>query len=217
MLPLLTTGLLALWAAIAAARPQAAPIRPPTGVPKVITVEPEADSEGSGCRPGTIGVAFARDNSAMTIIFDGFKAGVGPKAGSLKKRAFCRVTVTMNIPGYAFDVSSVDFQGFISIEKGVDASLVSRWKWIDSTGADMKGKGNTQMKLTGPFRDDFVLHKDDEVPESEQSVCSKVDAKFQLSLSATLNTSNATAAGEVSGDATSSGFKQILNLGWRKC
>lgn len=116
---------------------------PPKGAATVGAVkvdDPDVDSEGNGCRAGSVGVAFAADNSALTLIFDKFQAAVGPAAGDLKKRAFCRVNVTLASPGWAFDVGSVDFRAYVNIAKGVDVSLVSRWKWIDSGGVDMKGK-----------------------------------------------------------------------------
>jgi hypothetical protein len=50
------------------------------------------------------------------------------------------VNIGMSSPGWAFDVSSVDFRGYVYMERGVSASLVSRWKWVDVNGMDMKGK-----------------------------------------------------------------------------
>lgn len=123
---------------------------PPKGAATVGAVKvdnPDVDSEGNGCRAGSVGVAFASDNSALTLIFDNFQAAVGPEAGGLKKRAFCRVNVTLDSPGWAFDVSSVDFRSYVNIAKGVDVSLVSRWKWIDSKGVDMKGKVSLPRRI----------------------------------------------------------------------
>jgi hypothetical protein len=50
------------------------------------------------------------------------------------------VNIGMTSPGWAFDISSADFRGYVYIEKGVNASLVSRWKWIDKNGLDLPGK-----------------------------------------------------------------------------
>lgn len=134
----------------AAAYPAATTTLPPKGAATVGAVQvddPDVDSEGNGCRAGSVGVAFATDNSALTLIFDNFQAAVGPAAGTLKKRAFCRVNVTLASPGWAFDVSSVDFRSYVNLAKGVDVSLVSRWKWIDSKGVDMKGKVSRPVLL----------------------------------------------------------------------
>lgn len=145
MLSFLVVISLALCAGVASASPApaASATRPPPGTCTISAVKvdtPDVDTEGSGCRAGTVGVAFTSDNSAMTLIFDNFQAAVGPNAGSVKKRAFCRVNVTMSSPGWAFDVESADFRSYVNLAKGVEASLVSRWKWIDSKGVDMKGK-----------------------------------------------------------------------------
>lgn len=140
---LILAAFFAVTALAVPAAPAATPVRPPSGTPKVEKVavdNPNVDTEGSGCRAGTVGVAFASDNSALTLIYDNFAAGVGPNSGSLRKRAFCRVNATMSSPGWAFDVSSVDFRSYVKVAKGVEASLVTRWKWIDSKGVDMKGK-----------------------------------------------------------------------------
>ena len=101
--------------------------QPPMGIPTlhdVVVDSPDVDTEGSGCKAGSVGVAFSSDNSAMTIIFDKFQAGVGPNAGTLRKRAFCRVNVTMSSPGWAFDVAFVDFRSYVNVVKGDRKSVV---------------------------------------------------------------------------------------------
>ena len=143
MSSLLLVLFLVLYAVVVAAIPQAvslaaAPVLPPKGKVSLTTLD--VDLEGSGCRPGDASVMLASDNSALTIIFDNFSASDGPKAGGASTRAFCRVNIGMTSPGWAFDVSSADFRGYVYIEKGVQASLVSRWKWIDKNGVDLKGK-----------------------------------------------------------------------------
>jgi hypothetical protein len=143
MSSLILALLLTLHATLIAAIPTAASLAaaavlPPKGAVSLTSLT--VDLEGSGCRPGDASVMLASDNSALTIILDNFSASDGPKAGSAKTRAFCRVNIGMTSPGWAFDVSSVDFRGYVYVEKGVEASLVSRWKWIDSKGVDLKGK-----------------------------------------------------------------------------
>lgn len=125
---------------LVSAIPAAAPVLPPAGAVSLVLLDVKLD--GNGCRPGQVSVALAGDNSVLTIIFDNFTAADGPKAGTASTRAFCRVNIGINSPGWAFDITSADFRGYVYVEKGVEASLVSRWKWIDETGKDMKGKVN---------------------------------------------------------------------------
>jgi hypothetical protein len=118
--------------------PAATPVRPsPGGVSLTSLV---VDLDGSNCKSGDASVAIASDNSAMTIILDNFQAADGPNAGKTKSRAFCRVTIGVNSPGWAFDITSADFRGYVNLDKGAEASLVSRWKYVDVNGVDLKGK-----------------------------------------------------------------------------
>jgi hypothetical protein len=118
--------------------PAAAPVRPPVGGVSLTSLV--VDLDGSGCKSGDASVAIASDNSAMTIILDNFQAADGPNAGKSKTRAFCRVTIGVNSPGWAFDITSADFRGYVNLDKGAEASLVSRWKYVDANGVDLKGK-----------------------------------------------------------------------------
>jgi hypothetical protein len=137
LLALYTTLITAIPTTISLAAAAAAAV-PPKGAVSLTSLD--IDLDGGGCKPGDASVMLASDNSALTIIFDNFAASDGPKAGTAHTRAFCRVNIGMTSPGWAFDVSSADFRGYVYIEKGVEASLVSRWKWIDKNGVDMKGK-----------------------------------------------------------------------------
>jgi len=71
--------------------------------------------------------------------------------------------------------------------------------------------------VNGPYEEDFLLHKDGELSDSDQSVCTKASAMFQLSISITLSPSNSKVTGVVKGDASDVGFGEVLNLLWRKC
>lgn len=129
---------IAVFASIVVAVPAADPTRPAAGAVSVSDIT--VDTEGSGCRQGQVSVSVVSDNSALTIIFDNFSAADGPNAVGVKTRAFCRITIGMSSPGWAFDITSADFRGYVNLQQGVEASLVSRWKWIDSNGSDLKGK-----------------------------------------------------------------------------
>ena len=74
-----------------------------------------------------------------------------------------------------------------------------------------------QKKISGPFEDDFLLHKSGELSDTEQSVCSKASAMFQLSISASLSSGSTSATGFVRGDSSDALFGELLNLSWKKC
>jgi hypothetical protein len=130
--------IIALLSSLVWAVPAAAAVQPPAGGVSLVSLI--VDTEGSGCKQGDASVAIARDNSVLTIIFDNFQAADGPNAGKTKSRAFCRVTIGISSPGWAFDISSADFRGYVNLDKGAEASLVTRWKYVDANGVDLKGK-----------------------------------------------------------------------------
>ncbi|KAF2798007.1 hypothetical protein K505DRAFT_234237 [Melanomma pulvis-pyrius CBS 109.77] len=209
-----------LVCSVASATPIAAAVNPPKGTCTISAVDVDVDTDGNGCRPGSVAVAISEDNSLINLLFDNFQAAIGPNAGAVSKRALCKVNITMSSPGWTFDVNTVDFRGYIKLAGGVDISLVSRWKWIDSKGVDMKGKGNMQKQLSGPFENDVLLHKDGEVSDTVSSACSKTAARFQLTISASLSATVSSGSGVLKGTqdgALDRGFSEILNLGWRKC
>ncbi|KAF2826774.1 hypothetical protein CC86DRAFT_291645 [Ophiobolus disseminans] len=198
---------LSLAAASAAAVP---PTTPPLGSVSLSALE--VTTKGSACSPGTVGVALASDNSALTLIFDNFQAGDGPNAPGTAKRAACTVNIDINVPGWAFDIVSTDFRGYVYLEQGVVAGLTSSWKRNNGLG-----KGTTKRTVNGPFSDDFLLHRDGELSDTEASVCSKNNAKVTINLIVTVKSGGSKATGLVRGDSLDGGFKQQLNFAWKKC
>jgi hypothetical protein len=134
---------------LANSTPITAAALPPKGACKISDVEVDVDTSGSGCRAGSVAVSISQDNSIINLIFDNFQAAIGPNAPDISKRALCKVNITMSSPGWAFDVKTVDFRGYLKLGAGVDASLVSRWKWVDAKGVDLKGKVNTTSSMLG--------------------------------------------------------------------
>ena len=84
---------------------------------------------GNGCLNGSVGAMIAADNSFMTLIFDRFNAEVGPYVRN-KERAYCRFNMTLNAPGWTFDVDSFDFRGYYQLDAGVNASVRAKYKLI---------------------------------------------------------------------------------------
>jgi hypothetical protein len=132
--------LFTVFSLLASSTPIATAALPPKGTCTIKSVDVDVDTSGSGCRAGSVGVSVSQDNSIINIIFDNFQAAIGPNAGDISKRALCKVNVTMSSPGWAFDVNTVDFRGYLKLGASVEASLVSRWKWVDAKGVDLKGK-----------------------------------------------------------------------------
>ncbi|KAH7076318.1 hypothetical protein FB567DRAFT_583402 [Paraphoma chrysanthemicola] len=195
---------------VVSAAPAASAIRPPKGAVSVAALE--VDTKGGACKPGEVGVALAADNSALTLIFDNFQAGDGPNAPGTSKRSSCRVNIDISAPGWAFDIISTDFRGYIYLESGVTASLTSQWKRNNGLG-----KGTSQRTVNGPFDDDFLLHRDGDLSDTEASVCSKNNAKVTINLVVTVKSAGSKATGLVRGDSLDGAFGQVLNFAWKTC
>jgi hypothetical protein len=78
-------------------------------------------------------------------------------------------------------------------------------------------QGNLQKKLVGPFKEDFLLHKDGEIGDTEKTPCSKASARLQVTLSASLSATGTTQDGFVQAGSLDTGFTELLGLTWRKC
>jgi hypothetical protein len=94
----------------------------------------EVGSEGSGCRQGTVGTAVSADQTIVALLFSNFTAAVGPNVKH-QKRAFCRVNVTYTSPGWVFNVQSIDFRGYYRMDKGVNASITTKFQYSSTKGS----------------------------------------------------------------------------------
>lgn len=77
-----------------------------------------------------------------------------------------------------------------------------------------------QKKAAGPFEEDFLVSKAGELTDVEESICStKASARFQLSMSASLNFNGAATNvdGYVKADSADASFGELLRITWRKC
>jgi len=78
-------------------------------------------------------------------------------------------------------------------------------------------QGNSQLKLSGPFENDFLVHKSGDLSDPEPTTCQKTSARFQITISASLDTTSTTATGVVRGDSVDAVFGELMNLSWKKC
>jgi len=88
---------------------------------------------GNGCMTGSVGSVIAADNSFMTIIFSQFFAEVGPYVRN-RHRAYCRLNVTLNSPGWTLDIDSMDFRGYYKLDPGVNATIKTKYKFGEQQG-----------------------------------------------------------------------------------
>jgi hypothetical protein len=125
--------------------PQAA-TPPPGGVTvELVTVN------GSGCRPGTVGVTVSPDNATFHLVYSEFLAAVGVGTRPTDFRKNCQLTVKVTVPqGFTFGIAQVDHRGFAHLERGATGALRSS-HYFQGTSATSYRTHSWQ----GPLNDDW--------------------------------------------------------------
>ncbi len=77
---------------------------------------------GAGCPAGSVDTTFSPDNAEFSILYDAFTMQVGGQTGQTTDAKNCEVQIHMHVPyGYAVNVDSADFRGFVGLDSGVFA------------------------------------------------------------------------------------------------
>jgi len=78
---------------------------------------------GSGCAPGTAVVAPAPDNTAFTVTYSTYTAGVGPGYRPQDFRKNCQMGIRVHVPqGFTFAIAQADYRGFAHMEPGASGT-----------------------------------------------------------------------------------------------
>ena len=88
---------------------------------------------GIGCDMGTVSSKISPDNNYLTLYYDRMEAEAGYTVRG-KRRAFCRVNITITAPGWTFDIANIDYKGQFKLDQGVKANLKTKYKFIGVKG-----------------------------------------------------------------------------------
>lgn len=78
--------------------------------------------QGSGCPQGSVHTAFSPQSGQFSILYDAFTLNVGGPTMQNTDVRGCEVRIDLKLPfGYAINVESADFRGFVSLDGGVIA------------------------------------------------------------------------------------------------
>jgi hypothetical protein len=87
---------------------------------------------GSGCPAGSLAASLTRDNTQLSISYNDMVA-VSGTSNRGDKRKFCQFNVNLRYPpGWALTVVNNKFEGYISIDAGVTAEVVSSYYFSGS-------------------------------------------------------------------------------------
>jgi hypothetical protein len=173
-------------------------------------------SGGSGCKANSVAHAFNDNRTILTLIFSEFIADLGPGIPLSQNRRFCSVSLKMRVPaGWTFQVNSMDWRGYVDLDRGVRGTLGSTYFWAGKR----EEKVNVHKVVEGPMHDSYLQHKEGEKDKSVWLPCSDVEKALHINTAVRLATKpgNDNAKGSITVDSIDAKFKQVLNLGWKKC
>lgn len=104
-------------------------------IPSFVQVS-DVKASGSGCPPNTLDLHVKNNGNQIAASFDKFVA-FSPADKNSEKRRFCQVNFKVRYPaGWSLSVGSTTFNGFVGIDKGLKAEVVSSYYYGGSSGGN---------------------------------------------------------------------------------
>ena len=80
------------------------------------------DYNGSGCPVGTVSTSLSPDQTALSVLFDGYRAEAGAGAGSANGRKNCDIAIPFHVPlGFQVGIVGADYRGFNDLPSGAQS------------------------------------------------------------------------------------------------
>ena len=198
----LATSLILLSLVFLARGARAADPPPDRVTVEVITIN------GSGCPAGTVDVAIAPNNTALTLIYDALAAEIGPDARPSAFRRNCQLTLPLHVPsGWTYAIASVRARGDLFLASGVSATVKRAFAF---QGEVMPVPWSTT--IAGPSEDDWELHDAVDATQLRWAPCGE---QRLLNVNSELRLARGS-----SGSGTQSYVDQTqqqLGLVWKRC
>ncbi|MGZ5278586.1 MAG: DUF4360 domain-containing protein [Pseudobdellovibrionaceae bacterium] len=113
---------------------------------------------GSGCPQGSVQTVFSPDAGQFSILYNSFSLNVGGATLESTDTRGCEVSINLKLPfGYAINVESADFRGFVALDGGVIAQHTVDHK-VGSNKLATYGFG-TQI-FTGPTQENYFIRSE---------------------------------------------------------
>lgn len=175
-------------------------------------------AKGNGCPEGTVSSALSPDKTALSILFDQFKAAAGDgSAAPHQAKATCSIRVPLSIPAkYQVQLVKVDIRGFNNLgdhsASRVSTTLGYDFNWHGWSIPFYRSEQHETFR--GPLTDEFELTSSIKGPHWSpcgQSITLVINSKIQ-----DVSTTGSIAETEIDSlDAVTAPFS--MNLKWRKC
>jgi hypothetical protein len=209
------TALLAVPAQAEVRDPDSTDVIPFETAPRYVRVR-SLSYAGSGCPQGSVSGRVQAGRDGMMVLFDEFVAEVGPGAPFSAKRKNCQLNIDLDYSsGWSYAVKSMNYNGYVSLERGVTASIQASLYFQGSAST-----ATIRKSLTGPLDRNYVIR--DSLGNSS-AVWSPCGAQRSLNINTQIllsNSGNSRRSGliAVSSDAGDlPGGVGNLTLMWKRC
>ena len=169
---------------------------------------------GNGCPPGTFSYNIATDGSALTMMYGAFVAAADGRAtGVWYDRKSCDVFVRVRTaPGWSFAVDSLDYRGYLHLERGAEAIQTSTFYFPPHVASEP----TATVRYTEPHRDDYL--RQNAVPSAAQlwSDCGRTSHEIRITTQIAVRT-RGDAGVLMTVDSHDQTYQERYQLQWRPC
>ncbi len=183
--------------------------------PRDISIE-SIDYGGDGCLPGTVSVTLSPGATELTVLFDDFQTRVGADVASSRKN--CEVKVKIKKPRlWSYRIDSVDFRGFIHLDRGVRAEQKVDFQNGPSHAGFNKSFG--YQRWIGPASENYLLQtvKPLNGPDLLSCLPAKKSVELKLRSSIELKGGGSHLGGMMAVDSADGRVIHRYRLSWISC
>ncbi|WP_207400750.1 DUF4360 domain-containing protein [Actinomadura roseirufa] len=181
--------------------------------PSGVTIEIAAVN-GSGCPPGTAGVALSEDRNTFTVTHRGYSARVGDGSKPTDFLRNCLLGVRVHVPrGFTYAISSADHRGYASLQPGAEAMLYTRYYFQGAPGTT-----DITHRLPGPFKRYWQFVDEVPVPELVWRPCGE-ERNFNIvtELQVNAGSSDPSAVSYISTSGADGNSVMTYQFAWKTC
>jgi hypothetical protein len=174
--------------------------------------------KGSGCPDGSVHTVFSPASGQFSILYDAFSVNVGGITRETTDVRGCEVNIGLKLPfGYAINVESADFRGFVALDGGVIAQHTVDHQ-VGSNKLASYGFG-TQI-FAGPKQENFLIQSQRpniKLPKLLQCLPLKQNTNLMVRTHVKITGADGPRQGQLTVDSADGQIEQKYVLSLRKC
>ena len=165
---------------------------------------------GTGCPAGSVSVTLSPDQTALSLLFDGYLVEAGGTSGHSFDRKSCNIAIPVHVPqGLSVSIIAVDYRGFNQLPAGGRSQFNVEYFFAGGRGPVFRRDFN------GPLSSDYLIQNELVAQAIVWSACgADVNLRTNSSMRVT-TTANREALATVDSEDVSAAI--IYSLQWRPC